>query len=65
MLAPPIIEEIHERIRDDGFDFGIFRDAEDPSSQPLIVSTQGLVPSSARTDVPPASADQRYGRGTT
>jgi hypothetical protein len=27
MLAPPIVEEIHESIRDDVLQFGIFRDA--------------------------------------
>jgi hypothetical protein len=27
MLAPPVIEEIHERLRDDALEFGIFRDA--------------------------------------
>jgi hypothetical protein len=26
MLAPPVIEEIRESIRDDVLDFGIFRD---------------------------------------
>jgi hypothetical protein len=36
MLALPIIEEIRESFRDDVLVFGIFRDAEDPSSQLLI-----------------------------
>jgi hypothetical protein len=27
VLAPPVIEEIHESIRDDTLEFGVFRDA--------------------------------------
>jgi hypothetical protein len=35
MLAPPIIEEILNRIRNDVLEFGIFRDAADPLPQTL------------------------------
>ena len=36
MLAPSIIEKILNRVQNDVLEFGIFRDAEGPSPQPLI-----------------------------
>lgn len=36
MLEPPVFEEIHEGVRDDALEFGVFWDAEGPRPQPLI-----------------------------
>jgi len=35
MMGPPVFEEIHEGVRDDVLEFGIFRDAKGPRLQPL------------------------------